>query len=1043
MLTLASSRTPPPRDLRPIARVRACGRLLAFLAPLAVGGACAPRPPVQTPPPAAAPAPKPAGPPLLTAGQAVAGTAKAGTPARFRVEAGAGWRIELEVDAPPPLDLRVVDAAGSEVARTEVRAPGWPPRRLLFLTPAAAPETPGEGSWTVEAAAPGTGAETPFRLTARSLGPAEAGDGERIEAEKALAEAENLALRDDPAPLRQALERMETARGLWEKAGDGEGGARALLGLAALQLRLGAPGEARALAAKGAEAARGKGDDAEARALTLLGAAALEGGDLPAAREALDRALPLWRATRTPGSTASAAGLGRALLALGRAESGAEPARAEGRLKEAAEPLRRAGDGEGEALALAALEPPLAALGRTEEGEKALLEALRRSRAGGFRAAEAAIQARLAPLRRGRGDLRGAQAAYRRAFELERDLGRTQGALLALLALCAVQRDLGDDEAARACYSQASDEGRRLGARGLEGESLAEQAEVALRQGRPKDASTLLDRLAPLLRALPPEEGGALPARALLDAGIAKRNAGRPKEALADLQGALDLLAARNAPPAPRAQALIQLAATRQRLGDLDGAEAAYRQAAELAPGSGLEGERRRALYGLATVAFARKDLPGSRTLVQEVLALDPKAGEVAPWERSLNPPDAGRHAFYELEVELLMRLHYDEPGAGYAELAFRAAQTARGLETGRPAAALSEIAARLTEEQALLHYFVGEERSYLFVVTRLGLKSFEVPIRGRELAAKIQRLRSTLAQPQATPRPFLMDAVPLFEVLLGPAESFLAGKRQLVVAAEGPLLTLPFEALPTDAKASRDRGFADLPYLLRDRAVSYRPVYGLPEPPPPPPQGEGAPAFVALAAPLPKGIAPPPARYREEVEEIAGRYAAGAKGGVEIYLGSEATEGKAVANPRFSAARRLHLAVPALFDSSQPERSALALTPIDASDEGSLEAAEIAGLRLAAETVVLPLCRTVRGREVGGEGGIALVAAFRRAGAGTVVLGLWTVPEAAGSNLLPKFYELLDAGETPAEALREAKLSLLQSGGADPISWAPFLLFD
>jgi CHAT domain-containing protein len=84
-----------------------------------------------------------------------------------------------------------------------------------------------------------------------------------------------------------------------------------------------------------------------------------------------------------------------------------------------------------------------------------------------------------------------------------------------------------------------------------------------------------------------------------------------------------------------------------------------------------------------------------------------------------------------------------------------------------------------------------------------------------------------------------------------------------------------------------------------------------------------------------------------------------------------------------------------------------------------------------------------VRGREVGGEGGIALVSAFRRAGAGAVVLGLWTVPEAAASNLLPKFYQLLDAGETPAEALRSAKLSLLQAGGADPISWAPFLLFD
>jgi CHAT domain-containing protein len=79
----------------------------------------------------------------------------------------------------------------------------------------------------------------------------------------------------------------------------------------------------------------------------------------------------------------------------------------------------------------------------------------------------------------------------------------------------------------------------------------------------------------------------------------------------------------------------------------------------------------------------------------------------------------------------------------------------------------------------------------------------------------------------------------------------------------------------------------------------------------------------------------------------------------------------------------------------------------------------------------------------VGGEGGFALARAFQHAGARAVLLDLWPLPEAATSELIPSLYSRLDAGETPAEALRAAKLALLQSGAADPMYWAPFVLLD
>ena len=78
------------------------------------------------------------------------------------------------------------------------------------------------------------------------------------------------------------------------------------------------------------------------------------------------------------------------------------------------------------------------------------------------------------------------------------------------------------------------------------------------------------------------------------------------------------------------------------------------------------------------------------------------------------------------------------------------------------------------------------------------------------------------------------------------------------------------------------------------------------------------------------------------------------------------------------------------------------------------------------------------------GEGLVGLSWAFLRAGAHNVIAGLWEVSNASTPQLMDELYKGLHAGEDPATALRNAKLTLLHSNGnyRKPFYWAPFLLY-
>jgi tetratricopeptide (TPR) repeat protein len=113
---------------------------------------------------------------------------------------------------------------------------------------------------------------------------------------------------------------------------------------------------------------------------------------------------------------------------------------------------------------------------------------------------------------------------------------------------------------------------------------------------------------------------------------------------------------------------------------------------------------------------------------------------------------------------------------------------------------------------------------------------------------------------------------------------------------------------------------------------------------------------------------------------------------------------------------------------------------PPEEAEDGLLTAEDVTGLDLlATELVVLSACETGLGQVHVGEGVFGLRRAFVLAGAKTLVMSLWKVPDEPTRELMEDFYRRLLAGQGRAEALRQAQLAMKAKYPA-PFYWGAFI---
>ena len=398
--------------------------------------------------------------------------------------------------------------------------------------------------------------------------------------------------------------------------------------------------------------------------------------------------------------------------------------------------------------------------------------------------------------------------------------------------------------------------------------------------------------------------------------------------------------------------------------------------------------------------------------------------------------------------------------------------QDPRIEELERPAQiTLAETQQLLDKESVLLHYFLGESRSFLWFVTPESFQSFELPAR-RELEALARTVYEELSHLTFGMSCPGQDALlALSGALVGNIKDQIANKR-LVIVADGALAYLNFSALP-DPNAEAPLPGDCHPPILNSHEVVYLPsatiLSGQRKSNAFRPTARNA--IVVFADPVYGGSdsrlidvhtantfhaatatqpgydfeASLPERLTETSREASTIGAIETDWQTEIYLGFSANK-KMFSVKAAGDYRVLHLATHGILDSQRPSMSSLLLSRYSADGrprDGYLRLQDIYSLRLKADLVVLSGCETALGRKLRGEGFIGLTRGFLYAGARTVISSLWRVEDKATAEFMKHFYtSLMDNDATPAKALRYAQLKMASSQRwPQPYYWAAFVL--
>ncbi len=394
----------------------------------------------------------------------------------------------------------------------------------------------------------------------------------------------------------------------------------------------------------------------------------------------------------------------------------------------------------------------------------------------------------------------------------------------------------------------------------------------------------------------------------------------------------------------------------------------------------------------------------------------------------------------------------------------------------------LTEIQTAVTDDETLLlEYSLGEERSYLWAVTKNSFATYELPSRAvieaaarrcydlltaRNLYVKFETADEKRERVRKADAEYPSAAAALSDMLLGPVAAQL-GRKRLLVVPDGALEYLPFAAL-TVPGASRSAGFEPL-------MVQYE-VTSIPS----------ASTLAVLRQEL-KGRAPAEKvvavfadpvfdKSDERVNGNVSRIAGGHHGapvtdevvalqrlpytrqeaeailalapatGRKAALGFEANRAAAMSEDLIKY-RIIHFATHSILDSTHPELSGIALSMLDRQarpQNGFLRAHEIFNLRLGAELVVLSGCRTGLGKQVKGEGVYGMTRGFMYAGSKRVLVSLWDVQDQATAKLMSDFYRGLlgPKHSSTAAALRAAQIAIWREGRwSAPYYWAGFVL--
>ncbi len=373
-----------------------------------------------------------------------------------------------------------------------------------------------------------------------------------------------------------------------------------------------------------------------------------------------------------------------------------------------------------------------------------------------------------------------------------------------------------------------------------------------------------------------------------------------------------------------------------------------------------------------------------------------------------------------------------------------------------------------IDENTLLLTYSIGKESSYLWVVTKTGFASYSLP-KAADIETAAKEFRQVLTDANADESEIAKSAAKLSQLILSPVANQLGNKRLLIVS-DGILQYIPFGALPiptspgapllqgegrntTSVPASEPQSVTAssyTPLLVQNEVVSLPSASALAVLRNQVKNRPATPKTLAVIAdPIFTRDDPRFSSAQSQPQSSSDAKTAASRGCESLerleFSGKEAenilalvpaasrlqalgfdASRAAVTRPDLSQYQIVHFATHGCVSEDHPELSGVALSQFDqtgADQDGFLRLHDIFNLNLPAELVVLSACQTGIGKQVQGEGLIGLTRGFMYAGAKRVVVSLWSVNDAATSQLMQKYYQqMLQKKLNPVEALRAAQ---------------------
>lgn len=309
----------------------------------------------------------------------------------------------------------------------------------------------------------------------------------------------------------------------------------------------------------------------------------------------------------------------------------------------------------------------------------------------------------------------------------------------------------------------------------------------------------------------------------------------------------------------------------------------------------------------------------------------------------------------------------------------------------------------------------------------------------------------------------FIDNSHQLYQIIIEPLKEMLERKSNLIIVQEGQFLQVPFEIL---LSSKTNKPFHEMDFLIKNYNISYHysgtvylefkkretvrdnsllafaPVFD---------QLEDELVYTGyrkfLVDSLHRGVNDgrfiPLPNSKTEVESISEKM--GKVGTTKTLLEKQATKEKLLAELKEKPYQFVHIATHGLVNMENYQLSGLACAN-EANQTNEMDAMlianEIQQLDINADLVVLSSCESGVGMVIRGEGLIAINRAFFYAGAKNVLFSLWKVNDQYTADLMIDFYDNYLKTNNYAQALRQAKLKMLNNPiTANPRYWAPFVL--